>query len=107
MRDNAGEARTNSSGIFYYGPFPMYLPVFADQQEITYKSSVLTKKYMLEDLGKRWRIATDGKIFREIPARSVTFQTKNNCVIYIYIYTHTHTRIIKKVSRLFSCGHFY
>ena len=61
MRDTAGEARTNSQVMFFYGPFNMDMAVLANSQELIYISSVQTQNVVWKTCQEQWMIGTDGE----------------------------------------------
>ena len=56
MLDTAGEARTNSSVMYSYGPLHMAKQKQDDQLEHTYSSSVRIRDVALKTCQKRWMI---------------------------------------------------
>ena len=60
-QDTAGEARTNSSVMYSYGPPHMAKQKQDDQLEHTYSSYVRTRDVTLKTSQKRWMIGRSGK----------------------------------------------
>ena len=65
MQNTAGESRTNSEVTFSYGLFHMVVPVLADQQELTYNSSVETQGVVWKTCWEWWMVGTDGEREKE------------------------------------------
>ena len=61
MRETAGEVRIESSVTLSYGNRYMDVPVFADQEEKSYNSSVWTRGIVWRIYHERWRIGTTGE----------------------------------------------
>ena len=61
MQDTAGEARTNSSGMYSYGPPHMAKQKQDDQLEHTYSSYVRIQDVALKTCQKRWMIGRSGE----------------------------------------------
>ena len=89
MWDTAGEARTNSQITFSYGSINMDVPVLADQQELTYSSSVLTQDVVWMD--------ERGNKFKNVDSLLVIL--KRQMLIRSYEYSHFFS-----FSHIFLCG---
>ena len=61
MQDTAGEARTNSSVMYSYGPPHMAKQKQDDQLEHTYSSYVRIRDVNLKTCQKRWMIGRSGE----------------------------------------------
>ena len=61
MQDTAGEARTNSSAMYSYGPPHMAKQKQDDQLEHTYSSYVRIRDVALKTCQKRWMIGRSGE----------------------------------------------
>ena len=60
-QDTAGEARTNSSVMYSYGPLHMAKQKQDDQLELTYSSYVRIRDVTLKTCQKRWMIGRSGE----------------------------------------------
>ena len=61
MQDTAGEARTNSSVMYFYGPPHMAKQKQDNQPEHTYSSYVRIRDVALKTCQKRWMIGRSGE----------------------------------------------
>ena len=87
-QDTAGKARMNSWETFSYRLFYMDMTVLADQQELTYNSSVLTQGVVWKTCWKQWMIGSSVERERESgkSVQAVQPDDDDDDDVYIYIY---------------------
>ena len=84
MQDTAGEARTNSSVMYSYGPPHMAKQKQDDQLEHTYSSYVRIQDVTLKTCQKRWMIGRSGERGSGISVLAARHDDDDDDDIYIF-----------------------
>ena len=97
-QDTAGEARTNSSVIYSYGPPHMAMQKQDDQLEHTYSSSARIRDIALKTCQKRFMIGRSGERGSRISMLAARHDDDDDDDIYnmsfpLYVYIRTHIQI--------------